>query len=73
MIKRVGEYDSQYHGWRRVTREDAMRLDAAGFQVIEVPSAPRVRKKCGQDEQVVAAALDYFASPDAFKPQIEGG
>lgn len=66
MIERVAEYDGKYHRWRRVTQQDAERLDAAGEAVIEVPSAPRIHKLRGEAEQVTAAASDYFAPPEAL-------
>ena len=72
MITRVAEYDAKYHRWKRVTHQDAQRLDAAGEEVIEVPSAPRVLKGAG----LTAATVDYFAPPEALTkhqiPEITG-
>lgn len=62
MIVRVAEYDAKYHRWKRVTQQDAHRLDQAGEEVIEVPSAPRVMKDTG----FVAGSTHYFAPPEAL-------
>jgi len=73
MITRVAEYDAKYHRWKRVTQQDAQRLDAVGEEVIEVPSAPRVLK---DSERTAAAAVDYFAPPEVLTkhqiPEIAG-
>lgn len=73
MITRVAEYDAKYHRWKRVTVQDAQRLDAAGEEVIEVPSAPRVLKEA---ERLSSATIDYFAPPEALTkhqiPEIAG-